>query len=155
MTQDGRHFYRKALPWEPVFQLIDSCSAISVTLKEQIGVDREITFSRLGYHCYLTLWRYPIDTAVSKSTTKEQLPMPSGVEAIVTRISYVFHSDSIRRHARIDSLGRTTISVPHATYLAILSVSGYQAEVIKDLEVRPYNHSIVQATLRKWMHITY
>ena len=155
VTHDGRCFYRQALPWEPVFQLGDSASAVKVTVNEHIGVDRYITFPHPGYYCNLSLWQYPIDTTISKQTTKEPLPMPDGGEGIVTRISYVFHSDSLQRGARIDSLGTATIDVPPGLYLAILTVGGYVPRVIKDLEVRKSQHSLLQTSLTKMIEFIY
>lgn len=151
-TYDNRHFYLNARPWTPVFEIVDSISAITVFLTEELVVEGRVemkTFYHAGAYCNLTLWRYPIDTTVTKSTGDGLVLGAPSVPGIVTQIGYAFHSDSLHRGAKIDSIGKFIVPMAEGTYLIILTVGGYNPVVVKDLDVRVLHHSILNVTLQE------
>ena len=152
-TYDNRQFYLNSEPWSPIFESVDSASAVTIFLEEEVSANGSvdtIMFSPgiYGPYCNLDLWRYPIDTTVVKFTQEGIVEGAPGVPGIVTQIGYEFHSDSLHRERIIDSLGSVTFPVGEGMYLVILSVGGYYPRAIKDLEVRTGHRSILQFILR-------
>jgi hypothetical protein len=153
IIEDFRKEIIDAKAWKPEFIVCDTSSGIKLgfTAEEFELKNGERRFSIVtdGPHIlenvHITFWKYPIDTVVKTTVTKNHLlSLPSNEVVDITTINYEIKNIPVEKDITVSSDKSLYVNVKPGSYLIKVSPAYYAMRCIKDIIIKPNHWSVIK-----------
>lgn len=144
-----KYQFENAREWTPRFvNSEDSLSGLSVNFVSDYPEDFNF-IQRIYSPDLFTLWHYPLDTSLKSYTRKEIPSLPMAKKPRKVRYKfYEIRGDPIKPK-KSNAIGKNSFTVLSGTYLVLFEAFTFQQDLIKNVEVRKGQISVLEVNARR------